>query len=175
MDYYKGREWYDNVMAIYEYDTPEGVVRALYQVQSATSDGGYYETFRGDDGTLQISEDPRKFYIKPEGHLPFTCWDEWVKKGYLIELPWKVPDKSETEATIIVGGTPIPVGWILPVKIEKSYHQAHLENFFDAVRGKAKLNCPAEVAYETAVTVLTVNDAVAAAKRIDFKPEEFKV
>ena len=38
----------------------------------------------------------------------------------------------------------------------------------------AKLNCPAEIGYETAVTVLKVNEAVEAAKRLDFKPEEFK-
>jgi hypothetical protein len=58
--------------------------------------------------------------------------------------------------------------------MDKLYHQPHLENFFDAVRGKAKLNCPAEVGYETAVTILKVNAAVEAAHRLDFKPEEFK-
>jgi hypothetical protein len=55
------------------------------------------------------------------------------------------------------------------------YHQPHLQNFFDAVRGKAKLTCPGEVGYETAVMVLKVNEAVEAAKRLEFKPEEFKV
>jgi len=175
-DYYKGREWYDNVMAIYEYDTPAGVVRALYQVLTTTSARGYYETFMGDEGTLQISEDPRKCRVYAEGHLPLGAWDEWVKKGYLIELPWKVPeDKSETDAIVDIYKSPEQVGWLLPVKPEGSYHQAHLENFFDAIRNGTPLNCPPEVAYETAVAVLTVNDAVAAAKRIDFQPEEFKV
>ena len=59
--------------------------------------------------------------------------------------------------------------------MDKPYHQPHLENFFDAVRGKAKLTCPAEAGYETAVTVLKVNEAVEAARKLDFKPEEFKV
>ena len=53
-------------------------------------------------------------------------------------------------------------------------HRNILENFFDAIRGKAKLTCPAEVGYETAVTVLKVNEAVEAAKRLEFKPEDFK-
>ncbi len=57
--------------------------------------------------------------------------------------------------------------------MDKPYHQLHLENFFDTIRGKAKLNCPAEVGYETAVTVLKVNEAVEAARKLDFKPEEF--
>ena len=55
------------------------------------------------------------------------------------------------------------------------YHQPHLQNFFDAVRGKAKLNCPAEVAYETAVAVLKVNEAIEAKTRLAFKPEDFKI
>ena len=49
----------------------------------------------------------------------------------------------------------------------------HLENFFDAVRGKAKLSCPAEIGYETAVTVLKVNEAVEASRKLEFKPDEF--
>ena len=57
----------------------------------------------------------------------------------------------------------------------QSLHQPHLQNFFDAVRGKAKLNCPGEVGYETAVQVLKVNEAVAAGKTLTFKPEDFKV
>ena len=63
----------------------------------------------------------------------------------------------------------------LPITMDKPFHQPHLENFFDAIRGKAKLNCPAQVGYETAVTVLKVNEAIKAAKKLDFKPEEFKV
>jgi predicted dehydrogenase len=180
MDYYKGREWYDNVMAIYEYDTPEGVVRALYQVLTTTSARGYYETFMGDEGTLQISEDPRKCRVFAEGHLPRDAWDKWAEKGYLIKLPpeeqeQKPESKSETGAVVYIDLSPPQIAWLLPVKSGGSYHQAHLENFFDAIRHGTPLNCPPEVAYETAVTVLTVNDAVAAGKRVDFKPEEFKV
>jgi hypothetical protein len=51
----------------------------------------------------------------------------------------------------------------------------HLVNFFNAVRGQGKLNCPAEVGYESAVTVLKVNQAVEAGCKLEFKPEEFKV
>ena len=69
-----------------------------------------------------------------------------------------------------------PPAYEIPVTMEgKPYHQPHLENFFDAVRGKAKLNCPGEIGYETAVMVLKVNEAVEAAKRLEFKPDEFKV
>ena len=51
LDYYdgKGREWYDNVMAIYEYDAEYGPVRGFYQVLNTTSHGGFFETFMGDE------------------------------------------------------------------------------------------------------------------------------
>ena len=64
---------------------------------------------------------------------------------------------------------------MLPVTLRDPYHQPHLQNFFDAVRGKAKLNCPAEEAYMTAVAVLKVNEAVEARAPLSFKPEDFKV
>ena len=55
------------------------------------------------------------------------------------------------------------------------YHQPHLTNFFDAIRGKAELNCPGEIGYETAVAVLKVNDAVRTRQVQTFKKGEFHV
>lgn len=54
-------------------------------------------------------------------------------------------------------------------------YQPHLENFFDAIAGKAALNCPAEVGYKTAVAVLKINEAIQAGRKLIFGPEEFKV
>ena len=51
----------------------------------------------------------------------------------------------------------------------------HLENFFDAIRGKCKLNCPAEIGYETAVSVLRANDALEAGRPIELRAEDYKV
>jgi hypothetical protein len=59
--------------------------------------------------------------------------------------------------------------------MDKPYHQPHIENFFDAIRGKAKLTCPAEIGYETAVTVLRVNEAVEAGRKLSFSPDDFEV
>ena len=63
----------------------------------------------------------------------------------------------------------------VPVVLRDPYHQPHLQNFFDAIRGGASLNCPAEIGYETAVTVLKVNEAIEARQRLSFRPEEFKI
>ena len=47
-------------------------------------------------------------------------------------------------------------------------------DFFES-RGKATLNCPAEEAYQTAVAVLKVNDAIEAKAPVAFTPADFKV
>ena len=175
-DYYDKatHQWYDNVMAIYEYETSQGVVRAFYQTITTNSSQGYFETFMGDQGTLNISESAARGAVYREPSAPE--WDKWVKAGILNE-PAKPPEeeKTDTGAVLDVRETMAPPAYELAVKMDKLYHQPHLENFFDAVRGRAKLNCPADVGYETAVTVLKVNQAVEAACRLDFKPEEFKV
>ena len=59
--------------------------------------------------------------------------------------------------------------------MNKPFHQPHLENFFEAIRGNETLNCPAEIGYETAVTVLKVNEAIEAGRKLEFKPEDFVV
>jgi hypothetical protein len=83
--------------------------------------------------------------------------------------------KSDSGAIADVRESVAPDQHTVPVTLRDPYHQPHLQNFFDAVRGKAKLNCPAEVAYETAVAVLKVNEAIDARSRVSFRPEEFKV
>jgi predicted dehydrogenase len=172
IDYWKGHEWYDTVMAVYEYETKEGPVRAFYQTITTNSSQGYYESFMGDEGTLAISESASRGSVYREPGAP--DWDKWVKMDYINEPP-KKEEKAETSAVLDIRET-VPVAeYKIPVTMDKPYHQPHLENFFDAVRGKAKLNCPAEIGYETAVTVLKVNEAVEAAHKLEFKPEEFKV
>jgi len=61
------------------------------------------------------------------------------------------------------------------IVLRDPYHQPHLQNFFDAVRGKGKLNCPAEIGYESAVSVLKVNEAIEAKTRLAFGPDDFRI
>ena len=90
-------EWYDTVMAIYEYDTPSGKVRAYYQTQTTNGSQGYFENFMGDQGTLLISESeannpgcalprperPRVGRVGPEGvdHGPAAPGEEGEAGG----------------------------------------------------------------------------------------------
>jgi predicted dehydrogenase len=175
-DYYdkKTHEWYDTVMSVFEYDTPKGIVRAFYQVLTTNSNQAYYETFMGDQGTLAISESASRGSCYREQSAPE--WDKWVKAGYLNAPEEKEEAESEGEGVLDVRETAAPPAFEIPVTMDnKPYHQPHLENFFNAMKGKEKLNCPGEIGYETAVIVLKVNEAVEAQKRLEFKPGEFHV
>ncbi|MCX6566756.1 MAG: Gfo/Idh/MocA family oxidoreductase [Candidatus Aminicenantes bacterium] len=172
-DYYKGREWFDNVMAVYEFETPEGTARAMYQVQTTTKYGGFYEVFMGDDGAIQISEvAQRGNWALREAHAPE--WDSLIKEGLLLsEAP--VIQKVDTKNIFVDVRVTAEAGrWPFPVDLAKPAHQPHLENFFDAVRRGTALTCPASLAYESAVAVLKVNDAVRTKSLVRFRPGDFK-
>ncbi len=173
-DYYdkSTHEWYDTVMVIYEYDTKYGKVRAYYQTLTTNSSEGYFESFLGDQGTLQISESGNRGGVWREPSAPI--WDKWVQMGYILE-PEEEKKKQDVTAVLDVRETIAPPKHNLPVVLKDPYHLPHLQNFFDAVRGKTKLNCPAEIGYETAVAVLKVNQAVEAGRKLTFRPEEFHV
>ena len=176
LDYHdpKTHEWYDTVMAIYEYETKAGPVRAYYQTQTTNGSQGYFETFMGDQGTLVISESeanyPGRLYRDPNA----PAWDEWVRRGWVTAPKLQELEQEDEPAVLDVRESVSPDEHLVPVVLRDPYHQPHLENFFGAVRGKATLNCPAEVGYESAVTVLKVNQAIDAKQRLSFRPEDFK-
>lgn len=173
VDYYKGREWYDNVMMIYEFETEQGAARAMYQVQTTTKHGGFYEAFMGDDGSLVISEVPQRGnWALREAHAPE--WDSLVKEG-LLQTEKPPIQKVDTRNIFLDVRVTAEAGrWPLPVELAKPAHQPHLENFFNAIRHDIPLNCPPEVGYETAVAVLKVNEAVESQRLLRFRPDQFK-
>ena len=185
-DYYPEFEWYDNVLCIFEYDTPAGVSRAMYQVLTTSSHGGFYETFMGENGTIQISEVPDRgntaarenradtFTFEGKTIEAVPDWGSLASQGLLSKTVSPLTVSATRNIEVDVRDT-LPAGvWPLPVPMNKLAHQYHLENFFNAIRFNEKLTCPGEVGYETAVAVLKVNEAVEARRTLDFHPEEFK-
>jgi predicted dehydrogenase len=168
-------EWYDTVMVVYDYDTPAGKVKAYYQTQTTNGSQGYFETFMGDQGTLLISESELNYAGRLYRDPNAPAWDDWVQRGY-VTAPQLQETAAKPQGVIAdVRESVSPDEHRVPVALRDPYHQPHLQNFFDAVRGKATLNCPPETAYESAVTVLKVNEAIEAASRLSFAPGEFKV
>jgi len=174
LDYFtgQGREWYDNVMSVYTYKTPAGVVRGFYQVLNTTSHGGYYETFMGDEGSIVVSEDTSKGLLFREVAAKRREWEDESQK---IESMNREAIELKIGETRTASGERTAEGQKLLEESQKDIHQLHLENFFGAIRDGTALTCPAEVGYETCVSVLKANDSVAAGKMLEFTPADFAV
>jgi predicted dehydrogenase len=173
--FFKNREHFDNVMCLFDYDTPQGEVRAFYQVLTTTSyGGGFFESFMGTEASIKISEiaATSAIYRESGNHVP--PWDDLVNKGYLVRRP--APPKPEaSEGAVKAYESAAPDVFDLPGSFAKPAHQPHLENFFDAVRGKGKLNCDARHAFESEAPIFWVNPSALSKQPIDFTSEHLSV
>lgn len=192
-------EHLDNAIIVYEYDTPWGLVRALYQVLTTNGSQNYYEKIMGVEGTIVLSEDPvynQVYREKDTTEEKRGEWERLVTAGFLRKPPatvynkfwerpklWHRPDpwlakEGVQDVRVSVPADPYELPALPKVLDQKPPHQHHLENFFNTVRkggSQSDLNCPVEDAYKCAVAVLKVNEAVATGRRIEFKPEDFIV
>ena len=91
-------------------------------------------------------------------------WDELVGKGYLqaSAVAAAVSDASKVD----VRETAPLIQYDIPVSFAKKIHQPHLENFFNAVRGNGKLNCPADEAFASEYVIHKANEAIVAEKKL---------
>ena len=173
VDFYAGRECLDNVEAILEYKTSEGVVRALCRVLTTTSGSGNYETFLGTEGALRISEEPKWTKVYREPRAP--DWEDWTRRGYLSRKDDPAASRPLTSEEAHARETGVLVPYELPVTLNQPLCQPHLENFFDAIRGKARLNCPADEALRTEVVAAKVTEAVEARKMLPLAAADYTV
>ena len=173
VDYYKNHEWYDNAMVVYEFaltgaDGKPYTIRAFYQVQTTTSSGGgYFEMFMGDEGTIKMSENPTLTKLYREDRA--QSWDNLVAQNYLrasATAPATDADKVDVRET-----APL-LQYDIPVTFGKKIHQTHLENFFNAIRGTAKLNCPANEAFRSEYVIHKASEAITAQKTLPITTEE---
>lgn len=186
VDFYEGKDWYDNVMCIYEYKDKEGfTARAFYQVLTTTSaGGGYYEQFMGTKGTAKFSENPALMTIYPEGYKPNSpvkeLFDGYAKQG-ILRPPRKVTyeDDEPTAAVADARESPQPPAFRVPFtkydtkELVSFVHLPHIENFFASIRGEAKLNCDGEHAFESEAAVYKIYEAIEAEKKIRFQDSDF--
>jgi predicted dehydrogenase len=126
----------------------------------------------GDEGSLVISEDVTKGHIFRELTAKRREWED--EADLVSTMGREAIELKIGESRSKMGGN--KEGEELGEgTTEKAIHQLHLENFLDAIRNGTPLTCPGEVGYETAVTVLRVNDAIEARRALDFAPEDFHV
>lgn len=169
--YFKNREHFDNVMCIFDYESPQGNARAFYQVLTTTSaGGGYYESFMGTNGTIEISE--REAYTniyKESGAKNEGTWNELVGRG-ILKKGAAGQAAGGADAIASYESAP-PDEYGLPGGLNKPPHQPHIENFLNAIRGKAKLTCDARHALEAEAPIYWVNPAAEKQEIIHFTDE----
>ncbi len=174
-DYFKTREHFDNVMCIFDYVTPQGGVRAFYQVLTTTSNGGgFWESFMGTEATIKTSEIASTSAIYREDGAP--SWDGLVERGYIKRKP--APPKPSPSADAVASyESAAPEEFDLPGGFNKPAHQPHLENFFDGVRKNdlKVLNCDARHAFESEAPIYWVNPSALSKERIEFTSEHLSV
>jgi len=187
--FFKHREHFDNVMVLFDYDTAQGPVRGFYQVLTTTSaGGGYYESFMGTEGTINISE--QSAYTKifkesspapkdPTAPAPekeeALSWSHLVNRGFLARKAEAPPPEPSGSGAIKSYASKAPEGFGLPGELNKPPHQPHLENFFASIRGEAKLNCDARHAFLSEAPIYYVNPSALSKQPIVFTPEQLSV
>ncbi|MGB0371651.1 MAG: Gfo/Idh/MocA family protein [Opitutales bacterium] len=189
VSHFKDREHFDNVMCIFDYDTQDGNARAFYQVLTTTSaGGGYFESFMGTEGTIAISEREDFTKIYKESGVEAHLWNDLVANGYLKKGASRY-SSSATDSIASYESTP-PEEYMLPgglgvrkgtdkkgnpKYIGRPPHQPHIENFFNAIRGQAKLTCDARHALESEAPIYWVNEAAETGETIRFTDEHLRV
>ncbi len=192
VDYYEDSELADNVMCVYDYDTPKGTSRAYYQVLTTTSSLGFFERFLGDQGSVEISELPKTNQAYREANAE-KDWDALVAEGLMTRdldeikyKPWQVPKRWGSPAKSWMKSTKPGEAdsraskeleaWELSTVLDEKPHTPHLRNFIDVVRGDQKeLNCTVQEAYKTCVTVLKIYEAMETGSKVEFSPSDFEV
>jgi hypothetical protein len=139
----------------------------------------------GVEGTLNISEAPPRCRVFAESWLPPDdkgnhLWKKWQDKGYVTMLEAEKPKEEPggggmSDLLKLYKASSPPMQFLMNIGESTTYHGPHLKNFFDAVRGKGKLNCSGEIGYETAVQVLKINQLLDAKQAAgSFQADDFK-
>jgi predicted dehydrogenase len=164
-------ECFDHTFALYEFETKAGTVSAFYQVNLTSSHGGFYEVFMGVKGSMDISEIKDKHAMFKERGAAAA---EWEDEAEIFEVGGEQAMKFDPLKSRKAKGQMDKEGIEMGEDMEKPAHQPHLENFVEAIRSGVALNCPGEVGFETAVTVLKANESAVSGKKIKMTAAEFK-
>jgi predicted dehydrogenase len=173
-DFFQDRPSLDTVISVYEYPYKLGPVRVSCAMLTTTSGDGtrQFERFLGTEGSLQLSENPRWARIGREPNAP--DWDRWVDKNYLVKQEVAAASAaSEKDMDVHVSGD--VEQYQFPMAVTVSNCQAHLENFFAAVRGEGPLRCAADIAFPSQVAAFKALEAVQAGSTLQLAASDFNI
>jgi predicted dehydrogenase len=177
-NHYKDRELYDNAMVVYEYATPGGDLRASYQVQTASSCGHFFERFMGTEGSLRISENPAASQLTREkcvDEMPdrSNAWTALEDKGWIGRIQAGSMELEDAERVVVCPTCgALPPVFSIAVGFNQKLHQPHLENFFKAIRGEAKLACPGDEALRSEYSMFKALESMEARRMLVIDPKD---
>jgi predicted dehydrogenase len=181
-DFYKHREMFDNMMCVFQYDTPHGAVRAFHQSLGTMNDPEIrYEKFIGQDATLRILGAGERAEIRNR-----TSNDDSglklarLEKRGVIRRSQKTPcylqqENVDSEMGVLSHETTPPIPYELPGKAPRPALEAHLMNFFEAIHGRAKLNCDARSAFQSEAAIYWLHAAAESGETLRFTPDQLAV
>lgn len=182
-------EHLDNVDTVLDYDGKDGSTsRAIHHLQVGHSLPITRESFHSPDCTVTFSEEERLGFLCPETHLRGRDFAE--RRGLRRYLERRYPHPQLAGDQDIYQSTPDFIrcfSGTTPYTIDSLYFKApfsrplwraHLENLFDAIaqlrEGEPpQLNCPGAEGYNTTLTCLRAEQAVAARQRLHFDPSQW--
>ena len=172
-DYYDFGDCLDNVTAMLSYPFPDGIVRGAGRVWMTTSGAGTlpFEHVYGVNGSIQTSLSEESFRLHAEPG--FAQWAEFVRRGDMRREI--VAREGETPNMVAARETGNVIPFILPVSRPSSIIQLHLENFVDAIAGKASLHCSGEDAFVAHVIAWKMAESADKAQSIEITDEMFAI
>ena len=190
--YWSDSQWPDSTIAILQYATPPGTVRATYETITTNSSRGCFEQFMGDQATLMISQTIGRSAIYREawldGNFPrtkddFNNWIDCVDTCVVLDTEGHHDNGenggSKSGSTINLEPidsrqTDKPPKYDIPIRIDTPTYLPHIKNFCDVIRGRGALNCPAELAFRTLTVALKINEAAITQQKLEFTAEDFQ-
>lgn len=181
-DFFKQHETFDSLMCVFQYDTPHGVVRAFHQSLSTMNDPEIrFEKFIGPDATLRILGAGERTEIrnKTSNDDSGRKLAELEKRGVILRSS-KIPcylqqENHDSEMGILSHESTPPIPYELPGRAPRPALEAHLMNFFDAIHGRAQLNCDARTAFQSEAAIYWLNAAAESGETMRFTPEQLTV
>lgn len=181
-DFFKTHETSDNMMCVFQYDTPHGVVRAFHQSLSSMNDPEIrFEKFIGPDATIRILGAGERSEIRnrTSNDVSGAKLAELEKRGVLLRSS-KTPcylqqENNDSEMGILSHESTPPIPYELPGQAPRPPLEAHLMNFFDAIHGRVKLNCDARAAFQSEAAIYWLHAAAESGETMRFTPEQLAV
>lgn len=161
-----GREVPDTVHCVFEYGK---TVRATYAATLASSFGGSYATFQGNNSSLLVRE--KRAWLFKEADSALLGWEVYARKEPVHD---DVGIALVADATKILAAGKEP-GKDGPIEPDQEAVSLALDNFAWAVRGKARVNAGPLEGLQATVTAIKAHEATLSGTRIELTPEMFSL